>query len=180
MPNTTSTTNGRPGIEDFANLGNVVPAGYVYYQKLVTPGADLAQSGAYLKWYDIAPAELRITARQGDEARLFLKGEIESQRLKLESELGFVCLHRCPQALLLLVITWRNTNEIWESSYVNELERDAGYEPQQFATAHRATYCVWELAPVWHERNAWVRFLSSRRDEQAKLAYISDRFSGSA
>jgi len=37
---------------------------------------------------------------------------------------------------------------------------------------------VWELAPVWHERHAWTRFLSSDRGDQAKLAYINDRFSG--
>ena len=42
-----------------------------------------------------------------------------------------------------------------------------------------ATYCVRELGPVWHERNAWVRFLSSPRDDAAKQAYLADRLSGS-
>jgi hypothetical protein len=37
---------------------------------------------------------------------------------------------------------------------------------------------VWELGPVWHERNAWVRFLSSARDDAAKQAYLDDRFAG--
>jgi hypothetical protein len=48
----------------------------------------------------------------------------------------------------------------------------------EFETSHRATYCVWELAPIWHERHAWVRFLSSERDVAAKQAYLEDQFSG--
>jgi hypothetical protein len=179
MPTTPQTNNDHPGISSVADLGNVVPPGYVYNEKRVTPSEDFSHLGNHLKWYDIASADLRISASQSDEARSFLEREIESQRLKLASELGFVCLHRCPQVLLLLVMTWRYTNEIWEASYQKELEKNAGYKPQEFATTHRATYCVWELAPVWHERNAWVRFLSSKRDDEAKLLYISDRFSGS-
>ena len=50
--------------------------------------------------------------------------------------------------------------------------------PGVFEGNHRVTFCVWELGPVWHERHAWVRFLSSPRDNAAKLAYINDRFEG--
>jgi len=28
-------------------------------------------------------------------------------------------------------------------------------------------FCVWELVPVWHEQQAWKRFLESARDEAA-------------
>ena len=34
------------------------------------------------------------------------------------------------------------------------------------------------MAPVWHEQQAWVRYLLSTRDENAKVAYVNDRFSG--
>ena len=40
----------------------------------------------------------------------------------------------------------------------------------------RAPYCVWELGPVWHEQQAWVRFLTSSRDAAAQQAYLDDRF----
>ncbi len=80
--------------------------------------------------------------------------------------------------LLLLLTTWRNTNEMWESVYVKDLTQAGGYESLMFESNPRGTYCVWELGPVWHERHAWVRFLSSKRDEEAKLAYVNDRFSG--
>ena len=162
-----------PQLGDF---GNVVPDGYMYREKLVTAGEDLSLPNAYLKWYDIRPPEVEITEEQVSESRAFVAAEAE--RLTFANELGFVLLHRAGPVLLLLVTTWRNTNEIWESAYAKEVAAAGGYVAIEFENSHRATFCVWELGPIWHERHAWVRFLSSRRDEQAKLAYISDRFAG--
>ena len=45
---------------------------------------------------------------------------------------------------------------------------------------HMPVMCVWELGAVVHEREAWTRYLYSARDEHAKAAYLSDRFTGSA
>lgn len=159
--------------------GNVVPEGYTYSQKLVTPGDVLRLPRAYLKWYDIYPPESEIAPEHVRESRDFVAAEVE--RLKLDDELGFVLLHACGPALLLLLITWRNTNELWESAYAKDLTQPGGlFTPTMYETSHRGTYCVWELGPIWHERNAWMCFLSSRRDETAKQAYIADRFSGLA
>ena len=164
-------------IPQLASLGNVVPEMYDYYEKVVTPNEDLALSNAYLKWYDIYPADAEITPQQVAESREFLKAEAGQGRLKLEGELGFVILHRAGSVLLLLLTVWRNTNEMWEAVYVNDLKGE-GYQQIIFDNIPRATYCVWELGPVWHERNAWVRFLASKRDDMAKLAYVNDRFAG--
>jgi len=159
-------------------LGNVVPEGYAYYQKVIAPGDELDLTGARLKWYDLYPPEVPVTPDQRAEARAFLQAEARSGRLKLQGELGFVLLHRAGPYLLLLLTTWRNTNEMWESIYLEEATSAGGYQPLSFETSHRGTYCVWELGAVWHERNAWVRFLSSGRDAAAKRAYLEDRFSG--
>jgi hypothetical protein len=163
-------------IPNLEQIGNVVPKGYDYYKKYVTPSSDLSLPTAYLKWYDIYPAGGEITPEQAAESRAFLTTELA--KLNLQGELGFVLLHRAGSYLLLMPVTWRNTNELWESVYFKDLNQDGGYQMNVFETAHRGTYCVWELAPVWHERDAWVRFLSSKRDNEAKLAYINDRFSG--
>jgi hypothetical protein len=157
-------------------LGNVVPDGYSYTEKLVTPGEDLSLPGVYLKWYEIRSPKVSISPAQVAESRAFVAEE--TARLKIEGELGFVLLHRAGPFLLLLLNTWRDTNEMWLSQYTKEATQVEGYQPLLFTGSHRGTYCVWELGPIWHERNAWVRFLSSQRDEQAKLAYINDRFSG--
>jgi hypothetical protein len=163
-------------IPDLERFGNVVPEGYAYYKKLVAPGQDLSLPNAYLKWYDIRPPDVEITQEQLLESRAFVAAEVE--RLKFENELGFVLLHRAGPMLLLMIMTWRNTNEIWESVYVKDLRCADGYRLTEFESSHRGTFCVWELGPVWHERHAWVRFLSSKRDVEAKLAYVNERFSG--
>jgi hypothetical protein len=169
------TTETIPHLE---SLGNVVPEGYLYYEKIITPGDDLSLPTAYLKWYNLYPDDAPITREQDKETRDFITAEVTSGRLKLDGELGFVILHRAGSYLLLMVMTWRNTNEIWESVYTKEVNATAGYQLNNFETTHRGTYCVWELGAVWHERHAWVRFLSSKRDVAAKMAYIQDRFSG--
>jgi hypothetical protein len=163
-------------IPNLASLGNVVPDGYPYYQKLVTPGEDLSLPNVYFKWYDIRRPDVAIAPELVAESRAFVASE--SQRLNINGDLGFVLLHHCGSVLLLLVQTWRETNEIWESTSMKDLTRPGGYQPITYPNGHRGAFCVWELGPVWHERNAWVRFLSSPRDTQAKLAYINDRFTG--
>jgi hypothetical protein len=45
---------------------------------------------------------------------------------------------------------------------------------------HKPTFCVWELAPVWHEKESWERFLISARDETAAQAWQRDLYVGSA
>lgn len=45
---------------------------------------------------------------------------------------------------------------------------------------HKPTFCVWELAPVWHETKAWERFLISARDETAAKIWQRDVYSGAA
>ena len=161
-----------------ANFGNVVPEGYAYYQKMIVPREGFQAPGGYLKWYDIHPLDHEITDEQRTSTRAFITEEARTGRLALKEELGFVILHRAGPMLLLMVMSWRNTNEIWESVYHREVEGQTGYRVQEFETGHRGTFCVWELGAVWHERNAWVRFIQSKRDDQAKLAYLKDQFSG--
>ncbi len=158
------------------NLGNVVPEGYTYSQKKFSSGPDLEMPTAYLKWYNLYPPDTEITPEQVAESQEYLRKIVPD--LNLKNELGFVILHRAGAYLLLLLSTWRNTNEIWESAYAKNLETAGGYQPIPSPNNHVGTFCVWELGAVWHERHAWVRFLSSKRDLAAKLAYIGDRFSG--
>jgi hypothetical protein len=165
-------------IPNLRDLGNVVPEGYLYYEKIVRPGEGLSLPNAYLKWYDLYPPDAEITREQAAECRAFIEAEVEAGRLKLDGDLGFVILHRAGPALLLLLTTWRNTNEMWESVFAKLVGRSDPYKPITFETSHRATYCVWELGAVRHERDAWVRFLSSKRDEEAKLQYVNDLFAG--
>lgn len=165
-------------LPDFSGLGNIIPEGYKFYKKKITPGNLLHLHGVSLKWYELYPPDMGITQKQNLEARAFLEAEVKTGKLKFDGELGFAILHRAGDYLLLLLTTWRNTNEMWESIFVKNVVHHESYSPFKFENDHKGTYCVWELGIVWHERNAWVRFIESARDAAAKEAYLLDRLSG--
>ena len=80
----------------------------------------------------------------------------------------------------LLLSTWRNDNELWETVlYKNGAAMDDfALFPRE--GSHKPTFCVWELAAVWHEKSAWERFLQSARDETAAQVWLGDQYSGPA
>ena len=95
--------------------------------------------------------------------------------------LGFVILHRCGAGFyFLLVSTWRNNNELWETVLYKNGDAMADFALFPRDESHKPTFCVWELAPVWHEKQAWERFLNSARDELAAQAWLEDRYAGAA
>ncbi|MFL6136665.1 MAG: hypothetical protein ACJ74O_02565 [Frankiaceae bacterium] len=167
---------------DRAHLAAVrnVPDDYRHYAKLVTPGDDLVLQAAHLKWYEVRRAEAEIDEGVREQARDFVRAENEAGRLDIDGELGFAVLHRCGAGetfYFLLVCTWRNANEMWESVYGMDTKEGGPFRlvPQG---DHLEVMCVWELGAVLHEQQAWSRYLYSARDEQAKLDYLADRFSG--
>ena len=153
-----------------------IDAGYVHKNKKVTPNAPLEREGLLLKWYDLAPEDRPVPEEIGRMARQYL----------LESDvaakgIGFVILHRCGNDFyFLLVQTWRNSNEMWESVYYKDGEAMSGFAPFPQPPLHKGTFCVWELVAVWHEQQAWKRFLHSSRDEAAGEAWLRDQASGPA
>lgn len=159
-----------------------VPPAYRHHQRLVTPRDDVRLGEARLKWYDIRRPDVAVSDELVRESRAFLEAEVAEGRLALQADLGFVMLHigdaqGVPSSVaLLLVSTWRRANEVCESVFWKTLP-DGRYEPAP-AGAHPATFCVWELGAVWHERNAWVRYLESPRDAAAHGTWLADRFSG--
>src|SRR5436305_657635 len=92
-----------------------------------------------------------------------------------------VVLHRCGNDFYFLIVcTWRNSNEIWQNVLYKDGDAMADFELFPRDGAHKPTLCVWELVPVWHEQQAWERFLTSSRDESAGEAWLRDLFAGPA
>ena len=135
----------------------------------------MSVDGAELKWYEIAPAEQGVPRYVRDLAREALaSGEFDLRG----DDLGFLILHRCGESFyFLLVSTWRNDNELWETVWAKDGDA-AGFHPWPLEGAHRPTFCVWELGVVAHERDAWARFLRSPRDRDARLDFLRDTYAG--
>jgi hypothetical protein len=152
---------------------------YRHVEKSITPGAVL-ELGRYgtLKWYDIAAPDAPVPAEIGDLARECLVDEIMGGAIELEG-LGFVILHRCGEGFyFLLACSWAGNNELWETVWAKDGDADPTFRPWPLARGHHPTFCVWELGAVWHEQQAWSRFLRSPRGAAAREAYLRDTFEG--
>ena len=151
---------------------------YVHVPKLVRPGTILVLDDAVLKWYEIAPAETPVPLRIRESAYDALCRGAMTGELDLSGDLGFVILHRCGESFyFLLVSTWRNDNELWETVWAKDGAESPAFEPWPVAGTHRPTFCVWELGAVCHEQRAWSRYLRSTRDAEASQEYLLETFS---
>lgn len=168
--------NALPG--DLSAYGNI--GDYGHYPKSVTPGLAVPAGGGLLKWYDISEHATPVTRDTRALAQRFLAAETATGRLDLKGELGFAILHRCGGDFhFLLVSSWRNANEMWETVYA-KTAKAPDFSLFPLPGPHRATFCVWELAAVNHERLAFGRYLFSARDDAAKRAYLEDMYEGGA
>lgn len=149
------------------------------FPKEIRPGALLVLPDAVLKWYDIATSEVDLTAL-AVTARAFLASESAARHLVLEDSLGFVELHHCGSFAFLIVSTWKRNNELWTTTYWIGLGQEVPIvrRVSESVAGHRPNLCIWEMVPVWHERNAWIRYIGSARDDAAKRAYLADTFTG--
>jgi hypothetical protein len=153
-----------------------VKQSYEHAPKRVTPGESIETNGAVLKWYALSPEDRQVPAEIDRLARSYLaRNEIEAKGL------GFVILHRCGNDFYFLIVsTWRGNNEVWETVFYKDCEAMADFALWPRDGMHKPTYCVWELAPVWHETKSWERFLMSARDETAAQVWQRDLYTGAA
>ena len=157
---------------------SAVEAGYRHLTKEIAPAAPITLGESALKWYDIAPSDEPVPGPIRALARATLRGAVDSGAIDLDDDIGFVILHRCGEGFyFLLVSTWRNDNELWETVWARS-DESAGFRPWRLEGTHRPTFCVWELGAVWHEQQAWSRFLRSERDADAREAYLEDSYAG--
>ena len=152
---------------------------YQHVDKFARPEPSLALGDTVLKWYDVAPDDAPVPLAIRALARRSLRDACRADELGALGELGFVILHRCGEDFyFLLVCTWRNENELWETAWAKNGDADVLFRPWVTDGAHRPTFCVWELGTVVHEREAWTRYLLSARDERARDSYLRDCYSG--
>jgi len=149
---------------------------YRHAPKQVTPGEPLEVPGAMFKWYSLHAEDRPVPA----EVTRLARERLTSTPLEAKG-LGFVILHRCGKDFYFLIVcTWRNSNEVWQTVFYKNGDAMAEFELFPRDGAHKPTLCVWELVPVWHEQQAWTRFLLSARDESAAEAWLGDVFAGPA
>lgn len=156
-----------------------VSSDYVLVEKSAEPHVEIRLGESKLKWYHLGRPDEPVT----DDARKLAIDFLQKRAWSEEylGELGFVILHRCgPEFYFLLVATWQNNNEVWESVFAKRSDAEDDFSPFTFETHHRGTFCVWELGIVNHEKDAWKRFLLSERSQEDREAYLNDLYYGKA
>jgi hypothetical protein len=158
-----------------------VQQNYEHGPKWVMPGEPIETNGAVLKWYQLG------ANRTGSEDRPVPDGIDRLARAYLTRKpieatgLGFVILHRCGNDFYFLIVnTWRGNNELWETVFYKNGDAMADFNLWPRDEMHKPAFCVWELAPVWHETKSWERFLTSARDEKAAQVWQRDVYTGAA
>ena len=136
----------------------------------MTPGEPIEPTGAVLKWYAINYEDHPVPDEVTRLARAYL------MNTPLEARgLCFVLLHHCNKDFYFLIVcTWRGINEVWETVFYKDGDAMADFALFPRDGQHKGMLCVWELVPVWHEKQAWVSFLNSSRDEAAAKVWLND------
>jgi hypothetical protein len=153
-----------------------IPASYQHQAKWVVPGAVIEPPGATLKWYVL------YSQREPVPQSIVSLARARVTTTPVESRgLGFVILHRCEADFYFLIVcTWRNSNELWQTVLYKDGEAMQSFESFPREAAHKPTFCVWELVPVWHEQQSWLRFLATTRDVRAAQEWLRDVYTGLA
>jgi hypothetical protein len=153
-----------------------VKESYRHTPKWVTPSHPIETNGALLKWYGLHAENQPVPEEIDRLAHLYLT------QCSLEAKgLGFVILHRCGNDFYFLIVnTWRGNNEVWETVLYKDGDAMIDFAVFPREGRHKPTFCVWELAPVWHEKDSWERFLKSSRDQAAARSWLNDRYAGAA
>ena len=158
---------------------SAVSTEYRHAAKEIEPAPAITLGGTVLKWYDIAPADEPVPSDMLVLARGTLHVAADTGSLDLDDDLGFVILHRCGESFYFLIVcTWRNENEVWSTVLAKDGEDEHAFSPWPVEGPHRPTFCVWELGAVWHEQQAWSRYLRSERGEDDRVAYLRDTYRG--
>lgn len=149
---------------------------YRHRPKEVSHGQPIATSDCILKWYELFSTGSPIPKEIGALARTTL----ENGRLSVNG-LGAVVLHRCGRDFYFLIVTtWRNENELWEVVWYKDGNSMSAFAEFPCNDFQRPTFCVWELVPIWHEKQAWERFLRSDRNVASTEFWLADLYSGAA
>lgn len=155
---------------DLGHLGRI-PTSYHLQDRLLTARDPLILPGAFLKWYELRQSDESIPECLINEAQALVTEEIANQRITVDYGVGFVVLHYATPLASLIVGSWHENQEFRETHYTRDLTANTPFER---ADAADNTIAVWDLAPLWQERQAWTRYLFSSRQTDTQQSYLRE------
>ncbi len=90
---------------------------------------------------------------------------------------NIACLivHECDEGVFSILNWWTGENMLQNFVYYS-----ANSNPSQFELMSEGglTCCVWEMAIIWHERNAWIEHVLKKADCPQFDKYLDDIIEG--
>lgn len=156
----------------YRKVGNV-PEEYRHEQRVVRPVCLVDNPSLVLKLYDMHVKGGRIKGSLVKKTMGFLDKEIKSGNIKPYIGLGFAILSED----MLNVARWGDSMPYVIKSQLYEFTGDFR-DVTRLDLNDAGAFCIWESYIVSHEKDAWRRFLESKRTGSEKLKYLEDFFKG--
>ena len=157
-------------LDDLTKVGNV-DAPLDLSVKAVRVGGLVITPELVLKLYWMLNPEKNIEPGRNNDLQDFLKSEIQSRRIEPEIGLGFAIYSEG----YLNVSRWRKENPIVLRNQVYSAYPNSPIKTMIPADiSSEGSFCLWELEIVDHEREAWKKYLESKRTADYKYNYINN------
>ncbi len=153
-------------------LGNAPK--YMHEPRYASPQGIIETSNLVLKMYDMLSLGIQNPV---DGAKRFLNREINAGNINPLNGMGFAILSRD----MLNVSRWDNKYPIVVKNQIYTFDPSS---KKPFESAKRASvdeigpFCIWELGIANHEKEAWKKYLASKRSEQDKRNYLINMING--
>jgi hypothetical protein len=161
------------GLSEFKlDLGDVgrIPTSYHLQDQLLTARDPLILPGAFLKWYELRRSDELIPECLINEAQALVTEEIANYRIAVDHGVGFVVLQYGKPKTSLIVGSWHEDQEFRETHYTRDLLAGTPFT----RTEVTADAEVWNLAPLWQERQSWTRYLFSSSQNETGSSYLRE------
>jgi hypothetical protein len=150
---------------------STIDPGYRHHVRRMRSGAPLATEGILFRWNEVFLDGDEVSAGLDHQARLQVEAIVAARDIPLGEGLGAVVLHHSAETDYLLVGVWYQTQEFWQILLLRDARNDGDFRRVQ-PGVDSSTMCVWEMAPVWHERELWTTYLYSARDRDARQRWL--------
>ncbi|MEY8752400.1 hypothetical protein [Alkalicoccobacillus gibsonii] len=108
-----------------------------------------------VKLYRITKQESSRSMKRNDGFTQLLKQNVNQADQEGHSyNVAFVIVHEASEAIFTLINWWVEGNMLITKMYISSFESPEDYE--EITNSNRAGACIWELAVISYERNAWV------------------------
>lgn len=126
-----------------------------------------------MKIYGIASGRSRPESVYVDRAKELAAGLLDAATGHYA--VGFIGVHQGKTAHFIFVDWWANENELNHHVFISSLD-----DPMVFtnATATGVMACVWDLAVIGHERQAWIETVLEPGGGDDFAAYLAMRMEG--